>query len=230
MSDRTWETTADPEVVLAHVADSLTDRTSRLVAAGFLHTVAHLVRTARSRAFLQKFDEYAAGALTRDELATFRYATEPTQWEPHDEGPIGRLLWEGGFPHVGLAEVSRLVALAAGAGAAGHATGDTSPGAPWHVAFQAAWFRARAVNADVVRCAVPPPERTVPFESAWRTSTVRGVAAQARATGDYGGMPILADALQDAGCADEELLAHLRNARGHHACCWGVRVVLDGVT
>ena len=239
MSDRAWETTADPEVVLVHVRARQTDRTARLVAAGFVRTVVHLLRTARSRNFLRKLEEFAAGTLSRDQLLRFQYEFGPPADAMRDEGRTGHVLWTCAVPRRSeplntgptafrLSNVCRGVALAAASEAAGPATGDTSPGSPWHVAFQTAWVAALARNADVARCAIPTPLRTVAFEPAWRTSTVVGVASQARATGDYSGTPILADALQDAGCCDEELLAHLRSGQGHHACCWGVRVVLDG--
>ena len=46
----------------------------------------------------------------------------------------------------------------------------------------------------------------------WRTSTVVGICERIRGTGDYSACPILADALQDAGCGDEKILAELRGA------------------
>ena len=39
-------------------------------------------------------------------------------------------------------------------------------------------------------------------------------------------MPILADALQDAGCDDEAVLAHCRGAGPHVRGCWVVDLVL----
>jgi hypothetical protein len=45
----------------------------------------------------------------------------------------------------------------------------------------------------------------------WRTSTVVGICERIRETGDYSACPILADALQDAGCDDEKILAELRS-------------------
>jgi hypothetical protein len=45
----------------------------------------------------------------------------------------------------------------------------------------------------------------------WRTSTVIGICRRLRETADYSALPILADALQDAGCDDEVELARLRS-------------------
>jgi hypothetical protein len=44
---------------------------------------------------------------------------------------------------------------------------------------------------------------------------------------DFGAMPILADALQDAGCDSDTLLNHLRDAKQTHVRgCWALDLVL----
>ena len=45
----------------------------------------------------------------------------------------------------------------------------------------------------------------------WRTSTVVGICKRIRETADYSALPILADAFQDAGCDDDEVLGQLRS-------------------
>ena len=39
-------------------------------------------------------------------------------------------------------------------------------------------------------------------------------------------LAVLADALLDAGCTDEDLLCHLRSEGPHHRGCWGVDLIL----
>lgn len=53
-----------------------------------------------------------------------------------------------------------------------------------------------------------------PVLPAWRTDTVVALCRAMRQEQDWSALPILADALQDAGCDDERLLALLR--AGHH--------------
>jgi hypothetical protein len=48
-------------------------------------------------------------------------------------------------------------------------------------------------------------------DPAWRTSDVIGLAREIMASTDFSAMPILADALQDAGCDDDEWLALMRD-------------------
>jgi small subunit ribosomal protein S1 len=52
----------------------------------------------------------------------------------------------------------------------------------------------------------------------WLTPSVLGVARGIAETNDAAGFPILADALEDAGCEDAALLSHLR---GPHPRTWG---------
>jgi hypothetical protein len=73
------------------------------------------------------------------------------------------------------------------------------------------------------------PLRPVVFAPEWRTDTAVTLARQMAESHDYGAMPILADALQDAGCDSDDVLNHCRDP--HHAHgregwgCW----VVDGV-
>jgi hypothetical protein len=39
-------------------------------------------------------------------------------------------------------------------------------------------------------------------------------------------LPILADALEDAGCSDAAILAHLRSAGPHFRGCWAVDLLM----
>jgi len=59
------------------------------------------------------------------------------------------------------------------------------------------------------------------------TSTVRDLAAMMYETRDFSAMPILADALEDAGCDDAGILDHCRDTSlAHVRGCWVVDLVL----
>ena len=71
------------------------------------------------------------------------------------------------------------------------------------------------------------PFRPVAFNPAWRTDTALTLARQMYDSRDFGAMPILADALQDAGCDSEDVLNHCRGADTPHVRgCWVVDLVL----
>ena len=70
----------------------------------------------------------------------------------------------------------------------------------------------------------------VKFDPAWRTSDVRALARGISADLAFDRMPILADALQDAGCDATELLDHLRDTSATHVRgCWALDLVLGKV-
>jgi hypothetical protein len=71
------------------------------------------------------------------------------------------------------------------------------------------------------------PFRPVAFNPAWRTSTAVGVAQAMYDAREFNAMPILADALQDAGCEDNAILSHCQGAGPHVRGCWVVDLVLN---
>jgi hypothetical protein len=61
---------------------------------------------------------------------------------------------------------------------------------------------------------------------AWNDGTVRRIAEGIYEERAFDRLPILADALLDAGCDNEELLAHCRGAGPHVRGCWAVDLIL----
>lgn len=70
------------------------------------------------------------------------------------------------------------------------------------------------------------PPATVAFDPGWRTDAVVGLAGGMYAGRDFGPMPVLADALEDAGCADDAILAHCRGGGPHVRGCWVIDLAL----
>jgi hypothetical protein len=71
------------------------------------------------------------------------------------------------------------------------------------------------------------PFDAVAFDPAWRTSNALRLAKHICDTCDFAAMPILADALQDAGCEHATILDHCRDPNDTHAHgCWVVDLVL----
>ncbi len=67
----------------------------------------------------------------------------------------------------------------------------------------------------------------VPFVPTWRTEAAVGLAAGMYGSRDFTLMPVLADALEDAGCTQPDVLAHCRGPGPHVRGCWVVDLVLD---
>jgi hypothetical protein len=73
---------------------------------------------------------------------------------------------------------------------------------------------------------IQAPRRIATFSPDWWTDTAVLLARQMYDSRDFSAMPILADALQDAGCDSEDVLAHCRGAGPHLRGCWVVDLVL----
>jgi hypothetical protein len=71
------------------------------------------------------------------------------------------------------------------------------------------------------------PFRPVTFADSWRTDTALALARLMYESRDFGAMPILADALQDAGCDNDDILTHCRDTSLTHVRgCWVTDLVL----
>jgi hypothetical protein len=83
-----------------------------------------------------------------------------------------------------------------------------------------------AAFTRLLRDIIGNPFRPVAFSPSWRTSTVVTLAQQMYESHDFSAMPILADALQDAGCGSTDILDHCRGPGPHVRGCWVVDLVL----
>ena len=84
----------------------------------------------------------------------------------------------------------------------------------------------RNAQAGWLRDIFGNPFRPVSFDPSWRTSTVVALADQMYEARDFTPMPVLADALQDAGCDRDAILDHCRGDGPHVRGCWVVDLVL----
>jgi len=89
--------------------------------------------------------------------------------------------------------------------------------------------RTSAALVALAREVLGNPFRVPAIHPAWREwhgGAVRLIAERVARTWDFSALPVLADALQDAGCEDEHLLAHLRSPGPHVPGCWALEAVL----
>lgn len=81
------------------------------------------------------------------------------------------------------------------------------------------------VQAAFARCMFGSPFRPAAIDPVWRSSTVLALAAGVYEERAFDRLPILADALEEAGCSDADVLGHCRGGGPHAPGCW----VLDGL-
>jgi hypothetical protein len=105
----------------------------------------------------------------------------------------------------------------------------------WHIAdiiratADATGYRGgeSPAQAALLREIFGNPFCSVKFNKAWRTSDVMLFANGIYAERAFDRMPILADALQDAGCGSADILDHLRDPHAKHVRgCWALDLVL----
>jgi hypothetical protein len=85
---------------------------------------------------------------------------------------------------------------------------------------------ARVVHSDYIRDIFGNPFRPVAADPCWLTSPVLDLARTMYDSRDFGPMPILGDALEEAGCNNADILAHCRGGGPHVRGCWVVDLVL----
>jgi hypothetical protein len=78
----------------------------------------------------------------------------------------------------------------------------------------------------LVRETTGNPFRPVRFGASWRTVDTLGLARGIYEDRAFDRMPLLADALMDAGCDDEQIISHCRTGGPHVRGCWVVDLVL----
>ncbi|VTR97201.1 Uncharacterized protein (Fragment) OS=uncultured bacterium PE=4 SV=1 [Gemmata massiliana] len=89
------------------------------------------------------------------------------------------------------------------------------------------WGSEYSAHCDLIRDIFGSPFCPVTFSPEWLTTTATAIAAQMYQSRDFSAMPILADALQDTGCDNPDVLNHCRDAGATHVRgCWVVDMVL----
>jgi hypothetical protein len=143
-------------------------------------------------------------------------------------GRARRLDEAAGFAATEAAAVAALAAVAAANAHFPHVRAldqrDRSDDPVWAEALGA----ERQAQADLARDVLGNPFRPLSLRREWLTWDGGAVARMARAlydAGDFAATPVLADALEEAGCDDGALLGHLRGG-GHDRGCWAVDLLL----
>jgi hypothetical protein len=207
MTQHEWQTCTDPTPMLEFLWRSGSHRKLRLFACACCHRVRHLLTGDDSRIAVEVAERHADGLATDDRLAE---ATDPLevaapQGRPYPNATAYYASWQ----HAPDAATSTAkAALEAIEDAAGDADAE------------------RAAQVASLRDIFGSPFRSVTLDPAWLTP---GVVALAQAIYDrraFDRIPELADALEQAGCTDADILAHCRGEGPHVRGCWALDLIL----
>jgi hypothetical protein len=89
-----------------------------------------------------------------------------------------------------------------------------------------AWYSEVIAQCNLVRDLFGNPFRPVSLDTTWQSATVMSIAAALYDERDFDRMPILADALEDVGCTNTDILNHCRQPGVHARGCWVVDAIL----
>jgi hypothetical protein len=225
MTEELWLSTTYPALMVTHVQDVMRAprtkkgrRQLRLVGCGCCRLIWPHIRNTQAKTAVEVAERLADGDASATEVDSAKRALEPATrggYLPSDPGAQSR-----------TAALLALNALAAQSLIA--AEGPLMLSMPL-AGYQGAGVDAHAQIAHLFHDIFGNPFRPVAFDTAWRTDTAVSLARGMYESRDFGAMPILADALQDAGCEDEQVLNHCREPGPHVRGCWVCDLVLGKV-
>ena len=94
------------------------------------------------------------------------------------------------------------------------------------IAWDATFKHHRQGSVILLRDIFGNPFRPIVADPAWLTPTVQFIAVALYQDRAFDRLPILADALEEAGCTNADVLLHCRLPGEHVRGCWVVDLVL----
>ncbi len=219
-----WELPDEPSLASAqNVRSIVSDRKLILFAAACCRHIWPLLDDQRCRGAVEIAERFADGRADVKELYAAR---TPTIAAEREVGPAARAAYYTAnarpadtvwHVHTAAAEAETRVATRA-------VTRD------WDTAWNAAYSVALQAQTDLLRDVMGNPFQRIAVNPAWITwasGTVQRIARRIYDDHRFDELPVLADALEDAGCDDEQLLTHCRSGETHVRGCWAVDLLLS---
>jgi hypothetical protein len=225
MTEQEWLTSQEPELMVPPVSYHLKRarttegrRKLRLFGCACCRRVAHLFPEEPWWPLVALAEKLADGAARQSDLDAFLESA----------GLIPR---EGEADHVRRGRECLLLAV----GRLSEPAAKAALACSW-IRIALGWLKAEeaaesAVQADLLRCIFGNPFRPPiidPSWIAWNGGAVVGLAGTIYEERRFEDMPVLADALEAAGCFDEEVLGHLRGPGPHARGCFVIDLLKDG--
>jgi hypothetical protein len=227
MTEEEWMTTTDwghmHDCLQEHGIDS--ERKFRLLACAHCRRIWSLLTDSRCRDAVEAAERVAEGITDTSTLIPYYEAARQgcEELTANREWPFSREL------------VRRVFAYWHVLWAARNGTGDPGYCARLQLAAMNAnpqglneWTSDLQFENDValMREIFGNPFRSASLDPSWLSSTVGALAQSIYNDRAFDRLPILADALEEAGCTSPEILAHCRGPGPHVRGCWVVDLVL----
>jgi hypothetical protein len=196
--------------MLDYVPYSVSKRKWCLLNVAFCRHIWHLITHEKSRQAVEAAEQWADGQITRKALKAAMDAAEPYRL-----GLVGHATQDAPSAAYSTASPSKAgtvgTAFCAKA-AVGVAGGDAAA--------------EEKAQCELIREVLAYPYRPVTLNPVWLTANVRDLARTIYEERAFERLPILADALMDAGCDNGEVLGHCRSEGPHVRGCWVVDLIL----
>jgi len=224
VTEHEWQKTTVPDLLMREVQASRSERKSRLVSVAIARRAAWAECDPQFRHALDVAERHADGkadvsevesAISGADSSGVMFATNLLKnlFKPVPQW-VSKLT-ASGVAHFAVPESER-VSDEDGV----EIPGEYSP--EGEVVYRTARACELIEHCRLVREVFGNPFRPVGIEPSWLTSTVLAMARELYESRDFVAMPILGDALQDAGCDCDDLLNHLRGNGPHHRGCWAL--------
>ena len=226
MNEAGWLASGDLDALLRFLLGRASERKLRLFACACCRRVWHLLADPRSRQAVEVAERFADGQATEVELATARVAVLSAAHRAGDQAAWAAYWTVNQIPGQNLWNVCTAAAEAVARSAAG---GARAAGADQAAAYGAGRSAEEAAQVRLLREVFANPFAVPVVKDAWLSwhgGTVAHVAQSIYESRRFADLPILADALEEAGCSDEHLLAHFRSGGEHVRGCWALDLVL----
>jgi hypothetical protein len=242
MSELDWPEGRDLQPLLISLYGKVRPRKLRLCAVAFCRRIAHLLPNENSRRGIEVAERYADRLATRQELASAHADAESAcraiEWVIPTYGvatsrsyATQALLWTTRPTKRQYADrVADRAAAAVASAALAHemprpVLGTQTYYDRWTTAHAGECSAQLRLLRDILGNSLRPP-CIAPEWLAWNGGTVTRLAAAVYDERAFDRLPVLADALEDAGCADQEVLSHLRGPGPHVRGCWALDLLL----
>jgi hypothetical protein len=221
MTEADWLAHHDPRPMLEFLDGKADERRLRLFAVACCRRVWDLLTDRRSRRAVEAAERYADRAATDRELRE-AYAEAYNAY-------ANALVTQDDAAYAAMSTALEQPGLAAmrAAGYTAYAIGHRAAQTPHEhsLIYYGAKIPERREQASVLRHIIGNPFRPVAVNSLWlnwNQDTVPRLARTIYQGRRFGDLPVLADALEEAGCDNADLVTHCREGGEHPLGCWAV--------
>jgi hypothetical protein len=218
MTEADWLACEDAGEMLRHLRNRGSDRKRRLLACAWVRRAWGNLADERGRRAVEVAELHADGQMKWAELNRAQGEAQAACWAALDSGAD---------------DGPARFALSAAYGASQAGASCRQVQAVARQANTSAGGRDGAAQARLMRDLLGNPFRHAWVDPAWLTLIVTGLATAAYQERslpsghlDLARLSVLADALEDAGCSDDAILAHLRSPGPHVRGCWALDLIL----